>query len=229
METILQLFDVLRNLDQYLNHVAHDNLVLFYAAVFVIVFAETGLVITPFLPGDSLLFALGALAATVGSPLSMPLLLGLLVAAAVLGDAVNYSIGYRVGPAVFRAERSWLFNRRHLLRAQAFYEKYGSKTIILARFVPIVRTFAPFVAGVGKMEYRRFATYNVVGAVAWVMICTWAGYFFGAMPWVSRNFELVLVAIVVISVLPMAVEFALHRFRREKGEAAEVLTQREAA
>src|SRR4051794_40168321 len=163
METILQLFDVLRNLDQYLNHVAHDNLLLFYAAVFVIVFAETGLVVTPFLPGDSLLFALGALAATAGSPLSMPLLLGLLVAAAVLGDAVNYSVGYRVGPAVFRYERSWLFNRKHLLRAQAFYEKYGSKTIILARFVPIVRTFAPFVAGVGKMEYRRFAGYNVIG------------------------------------------------------------------
>jgi membrane-associated protein len=228
METILQLLDVLRNLDQYLNHVAHDNLVLFYAAVFVIVFAETGLVVTPFLPGDSLLFALGALAATVGSPLSLPLLLGLLVAAAVLGDAVNYSIGYRVGPAVFRAERSWLFNRRHLLRAQAFYEKYGSKTIILARFVPIVRTFAPFVAGVGKMEYRRFAIYNVIGGTAWVMICTWAGYFFGNMTWVRDNFELVLVAIVIISVLPMAVEFVLHTFRK-KGPPAEAVTPSEAA
>jgi membrane-associated protein len=228
METILQLLDVLRNLDQYLNHVAHDNLVLFYAAVFVIVFAETGLVVTPFLPGDSLLFALGALAATVGSPLSLPLLLGLLIAAAVLGDAVNYSIGYRVGPAVFRYERSWLFNRKHLLRAQAFYEKYGSKTIILARFVPIVRTFAPFVAGVGKMQYRRFFVYNVIGGAAWVLICTLAGYLFGNMTWVRDNFELVLVAIVVVSVMPMAVEYVLHTFRK-KEQTAEAVKAGEAA
>ena len=172
MDTILELYDALRHLPDYLNYVAGYNLFLFYAVVFVIVFAETGLVVTPFLPGDSLLFAVGALAATAGSPLSMPLLLGLLITAAVLGDAVNYAIGSRVGPAVFRYERSWLFNVKHLRRAQAFYEKYGSKTIILARFVPIVRTFAPFVAGIGKMEYRRFAIYNVVGAVAWVMICT---------------------------------------------------------
>jgi membrane-associated protein len=227
VEILLQLLDVLRNLDQYLNHVANENLVLFYVVVFAIIFAETGLVVTPFLPGDSLLFALGALAATVGSPLSLPLLLILLIVAAVLGDAVNYSIGYRVGPAVFRYERSWLLNRKHLLRAQAFYEKYGSKTIILARFVPIVRTFAPFVAGVGKMEYRRFGLYNVIGGAAWVLICTGAGYFFGNLRWVRDNFELVLIAIVVISVLPMALEFVLNTFRKK--EPTPAVTASEAA
>src|SRR5207248_4767199 len=128
------------------------------------------------------------------SPLSLVLIFGLLSVAAVLGDAINYAIGYRVGPAVFRAERSWLFNKKHLLRAQSFYEKYGSKTIILARFVPIVRTFAPFVAGIGKMRYSQFFLYNVVGAVAWVLLCVPAGYFFGGIGWVKDPFEAVMVA-----------------------------------
>jgi membrane-associated protein len=185
------------------------NLSVSYAVLFLVVFCETGLVVTPFLPGDSLLFAVGALAAGAASGLSMPLLLAVIIAAAVLGDAVNYAIGYRVGPRVFKYERSRLFNRKHLLRAQEFYEKYGNKTIILARFVPIVRTFAPFVAGIGKMRYHQFALYNVVGAVAWVLICLFSGYFFGAQRWVKDHFEMVLVAIVVISVLPMVVEFLL--------------------
>jgi membrane-associated protein len=133
----------------------------------------------------------------------------LLTAAAVLGDAVNYAIGYRVGPKMFVSEKSRLFNKQHLLRAQAFYEKYGNKTIILARFVPIVRTFAPFVAGIGKMDYRRFALYNIVGAVAWVLICTLSGFFFGQWPWVKSHFEAVAIAIVIISVLPMGVELLL--------------------
>lgn len=180
----------------------------FYMLLFAIIFCETGLVVTPFLPGDSLLFAVGALAAN-GSSLNMGALLGLLVAAAVLGDAINYAIGYRLGPKVFKYEQSRLFNKEHLLRAQAFYEKYGSKTIILARFVPIVRTFAPFVAGIGNMRYARFFLYNCVGAVAWVAICLWSGYFFGALPWVEKHFELVVLAIVVISVMPMVVEFIL--------------------
>src|SRR5262249_1188847 len=178
-----------------------------YVLLFVIVFCETGLVVTPFLPGDSLLFAVGAVAASGGSSISLPLLIGLLIAARVLGAAANYALGYWLGPKVFKYPDSWLLNKKHLQRAQAFYEKYGNKTIILARFVPIVRTFAPFVAGIGKMRYSQFALYNVVGAVAWVLICTWAGYFFGNIPWVSRNFELVIVAIVLISVLPMAVAF----------------------
>lgn len=185
----------------------------FYGLLFAIIFCETGLVVTPFLPGDSLLFAVGALAAG-ASPLSMSLLFGLLAAAAIVGDAVNYAIGYRLGPKVFKYEQSWFFNKKHLLRAQSFYEKYGSKTIILARFVPIVRTFAPFVAGIGKMRYPRFFLYNCVGAVAWVAICLWSGYLFGALPWVTAHFELVVLAIVFISVLPMVVEFVLAYRRR---------------
>ncbi len=180
----------------------------FYLLLFAIVFCETGLVVTPFLPGDSLLFAVGTLAVG-SSSLSLTILFVVLVAAAVIGDFVNYAIGYRLGPKVFKYEQSRFFNKNHLLRAQAFYEKYGSKTIILARFVPIVRTFAPFVAGIGKMRYPRFFLYNCVGAVAWVAICLGSGYIFGGMPWVSRHFELVVLAIVFISVLPMAVEFLL--------------------
>jgi membrane-associated protein len=193
----------------------------FYGLLFVVIFCETGLVVTPFLPGDSLLFAVGALAAAQGSALSMPGLLVLLIAAAVIGDAVNYGIGYRLGPKVFKYEKSRLFNKKHLLRAQEFYEKYGNKTIILARFVPIVRTFAPFVAGIGKMEYRRFLVYNVVGAVAWVAVCLFSGFFFGQIPWVHDNFEAVAVAIVIISVLPMAVEYVLAR-RRQVAAAKEL-------
>jgi membrane-associated protein len=202
-----------------------------YVVLFAIVFAETGLVVTPFLPGDSLLFAVGAVGARdIG--LNVPLVTVLLIVAAVLGDAANYWIGYRLGPAVFRAEdeewtptegtpsevtyetprkkrsmKSRLLNRKHLLKAQEFYEKYGGKTIILARFVPIVRTFAPFVAGVGKMNFFRFWVFNVVGAVAWVLICVTAGHFFGQLEFVKKRFELVIVAIVVISVLPMVFEF----------------------
>lgn len=181
----------------------------FYLLLFGIIFCETGLVVTPFLPGDSLLFAVGALAASGNSSLSLPLLFALLVVAAVIGDAVNYAIGYRLGPKVFKYEQSWFFNKKHLLRAQAFYEKYGSKTIILARFVPIVRTFAPFVAGIGKMRYARFFQYNCIGAVAWVAICLESGYLFGGLEWVTKHFELVVLAVVFISVLPMVVEFVL--------------------
>ncbi|MFO0880839.1 MAG: DedA family protein [Gemmataceae bacterium] len=215
MQLLLQLYDILKHLDQYLNDLAGWNLPVFYAVLFLIIFAETGLVVTPFLPGDSLLFALGAVSAMPGSPISLPLMLGLLIVAAILGDAVNYSIGYRLGPKVFRYEKSWFFNKDHLLRAQEFYEKYGNKTIILARFVPIVRTFAPFVAGIGKMEYRRFGLYNIVGGIAWVLLCTLAGVFFGELPWVKRNFEIVVVAIIFISILPMAFELLLE-WRRKK-------------
>ena len=220
METIQQLLLQIRHLDQHLNDLAGWNLPAFYAILFAVIFAETGLVVMPFLPGDSLLFALGAVAAMPGSPLSLPLLLGLLVVAAILGDAVNYGVGFRLGPKVFKYEQSWFFNKKHLLKAQSFYEKYGSKTIILARFVPIVRTFAPFVAGIGKMEYRRFATFNVVGGVAWVLSCVGAGYFFGGIEWIKQRFELVVIAIVVISVLPMAIEFFLE-WRKGRKEAKE--------
>ncbi len=226
MELIQLFLEWLRNLRPWLEQLAASNGLLCYGVIFAIVFAETGLVVTPFLPGDSLLFFLGALAARPDSTLSLPLLFGLLAVAAVVGDAVNYAIGYRLGPAVFRYEKSWFFNKAHLLRAQAFYEKYGSKTIILARFVPIVRTFAPFVAGIGKMEYRRFGFYNVLGALLWVGLCLVAGYFFGNIRWVDEHFELVIVAIVVISVLPMAIELGLHYLR---GKPEPVAAPNEAA
>lgn len=218
MEYISLILEYIRHLDQYLNDLAAWNLPAFYAILFAVIFAETGLVVTPFLPGDSLLFALGAVAAMSGSPLSVPLLLILLITAAILGDAVNYAIGYRLGPKVFKYEKSWLFNKKHLLKAQGFYEKYGSKTIILARFVPIVRTFAPFVAGIGKMNYSRFGLYNVVGGVLWVVLCLGAGYFFGGFNWVKEHFEAVVLAIVILSVLPMVIEFALE-YRKSKKPA----------
>ena len=192
-----------------------------YAVLFLIIFAETGLVILPFLPGDSLLFALGALGAR-GIGFNLPLISFLLIVAAIVGDAVNYWIGYRVGPKVFSRESSRLLNKKHLLRAQEFYEKHGGKTIILARFVPIVRTFAPFVAGIGKMNYFRFAMYNVVGAVAWVLICVGAGYALGSNTFVRKNFELVIVAIVIISVLPMVVEFIRAKRAAKAGGSAVV-------
>jgi membrane-associated protein len=191
-----------------------------YVVLFLIIFCETGLVVTPFLPGDSLLFALGALAAQAGSPLSLSLLIPLLIVASIVGDGVNYAIGYWLGPKVFKYDTSWLLNKKHLLRAQEFYERYGSKTIILARFVPIVRTFAPFVAGIGKMNYFRFALYNVVGGALWVLLCVLSGVFFGNLPWVEKNFELVLVAVVFISVLPMIIEFLL-RWRSQRARASE--------
>jgi membrane-associated protein len=178
-----------------------------YVLMFAIIFCETGLVILPFLPGDSLLFALGALGAIPGIPMNMWLMAGLLILAAILGDGVNYAIGRRLGPAVFRREDSRWLNRKHLEAAHAFYEKYGGKTIILARFVPIVRTFAPFVAGIGKMHYPHFAMFNIAGAILWVGAIMGAGRLFGGIPWVQRNFEAVIVAIIVISVLPAAFEF----------------------
>src|SRR5205814_3950028 len=187
-----------------------------YIVVFIIIFAETGLVVTPVLPGDSLLFALGAISANQGSPINLPLVTVLLIVAAVLGDAVNYWIGYRIGPKVFSRENSRLLNKKHLIRAQEFYEKYGGKTIILARFVPIVRTFAPFVAGIGKMGYAKFALYNIIGGVAWVLICVFAGLKFGQFQIVQKRFELVIVAIIVVSCIPMAVEYFLARRRAKR-------------
>jgi membrane-associated protein len=215
METIRYLINWLHQLvdPKSLNDLAGQLGPWFYVLLFLIVFCETGLVVTPFLPGDSLLFALGAITAAAAPRVSL-LLIVLLIAAAVLGDAVNYAIGYVLGPKVFKYESSWLLNKKHLLRAQEFYEKYGSKTIILARFVPIVRTFAPFVAGIGTMRYGRFFLYNVVGAVAWVLLCVLAGRFFGQIPWVQKNFEVVLVAVVLISVLPMVFELVLARRRQ---------------
>lgn len=182
-----------------------------YLGLFLVLFCETGLVVTPVLPGDSLLFAVGAVAVRPDTPLNLPLLMVLLMAAAILGDAVNYSIGYRLGPKVFKWEHGRFFNRHHLEKTQAFYDRYGGITIILARFVPFARTFAPFVAGIGQMQYRKFAIYNVVGAVAWVGLFLTAGALFGSHPIVQRNFKLVLVAIVVISLLPLLIGWLRNR------------------
>jgi membrane-associated protein len=176
--------------------------------------------VTPFLPGDSLLFALGAISADPGSPINLPLISILLIVAAILGDAVNYWAGHRIGPRVFTSESSRFLNKKHLLRAQEFYEKYGGKTIILARFVPIVRTFAPFVAGIGNMGYARFFLYNVVGAILWVVICVVAGYYFGQIPFVQKRFELVIIAIIIISIMPMVVEYLLARRRAKRARLA---------
>lgn len=184
-----------------------------YFVLFFIIFAETGLVALPFLPGDSLLFAVGAVAAHQDSSINLPLMAVLLIVAAITGDAVNYVIGYWVGPKVFASEKSWILNKKHLLEAQRFYEQYGGKTIIIARFVPIVRTFAPFVAGIGKMSYRRFAVFNVTGGVVWILSFLIAGWWFGGREVVQKNFKLVIVAIIVISVLPAVVEY----LRKRKG------------
>jgi len=211
MEWIHQGIDIFLHLDAHLNALAGSMGGGLYLLLFVIVFCETGLVITPFLPGDSLLFAVGALAALEASPINVPGVVLVLISAAVLGDALNYAIGSRVGPRVFTSETSRLLNREHLLRTQTFYEKYGGKTIILARFMPIVRTFAPFVAGIGSMSYMSFAAYNVIGGALWVTSFTLAGYFFGNVPVVKRNFHFVIVAIIVISVIPPVLEFLRAR------------------
>ncbi len=214
MEALRHLLDVFLHLDAHLNEWATDLGPWTYVLLFAIVFAETGLVVTPFLPGDSLLFAVGALAATEGSPIGVASVALLLIVAAVLGDAVNYSIGKYLGPKVFARESSRLLNKEHLVRTQHFYEKHGGKTIILARFIPIVRTFAPFVAGIGRMQYRRFALFNVTGAVVWVLAFVFAGYGFGNIPAVKRNFQYVILGIIVLSVLPIAIEW--WRARAEK-------------
>src|SRR6187431_1538471 len=202
MEFFSKLYDLLRHLGEdakWRAMIDHIGVVPMYVVLFAIIFAETGLVVTPFLPGDSLLFAIGAIGARKDIALDLWIVTPVLIAAAVIGDAVNYWVGYKLVPAVFKKDTGWLLNKKHLVEAQRFYEKYGAKTIILARFVPIVRTFAPFVAGIGKMSYSKFFLYNVVGAIAWVLSCTLAGYFFGQIEWVKKNFEVVVIAIILIS------------------------------
>jgi membrane-associated protein len=206
VEVLQTAIDVFLHLDQHLNAWAGDLGGWLYAVLFLVVFCETGLVVTPFLPGDSLLFAVGALASKPESPIDLTLVAILLCIAAILGDAVNYSIGYRLGPKVFSRDTR-LLNRNHLLRAQDFYERHGGKTIVLARFVPIIRTFAPFVAGIGKMRYPRFALYNVAGGVGWVLSFLIAGYFFAELPIVKERFHYVILAIIAISLVPIAVEW----------------------
>jgi membrane-associated protein len=208
MDWMTQAIDLFLHLDEHLTNVFAQYGVWTYALLFLIVFLETGVVVTPFLPGDSLLFAAGALSAS-GS-LNPVLLFVLLTIAAIIGDSVNYAIGRRIGPRVFRENVRWL-KREHLERTQRFYEKHGGKTIVLARFIPIVRTFAPFVAGVGTMSYSRFAFYNVVGGIAWTAIFGFGGFFFGNLPVVRDHFEFVILGIIAVSVLPVIWELAKKR------------------
>lgn len=209
MELLLRGIDILLHLDKYMDLMIQTMGIWSYVIIFLIIFCETGLVVTPILPGDSLLFAVGTFAAIGSFDITMVLML--LTIAAIAGDTVNYWIGNYLGPKVFHYEDSRFFKRKHLERTHQFYEKHGGKTIIIARFIPIIRTFAPFVAGIGSMTYRKFLSYNVVGGFFWIFSLTLAGYFFGNIPVVRENFSLVIVAIVLISVMPGVIEYLRHR------------------
>ena len=210
------VIDFILHIDRHLAELSLQYGVWIYVILFLIVFCETGLVVTPFLPGDSLLFAAGGIAAVGG--MNIHLMAALLIAAAVLGDAANFTIGKYFGARLFSNPDSKIFRQSHLAKTHAFYEKYGGKTIILARFVPIVRTFAPFVAGMGKMHYGHFLRYNIVGAIAWVVSLTYLGYAFGNVPFIKNNFGALVIGIVVFSVVPMAMEWM--RAKRNKNKAA---------
>ena len=214
MDLLLSAWDLLVHLDQHLAAVLQQYGAWIYLILFAIIFSETGFVVTPFLPGDSLLFVAGALAATGG--IDVHLLALLLVIAAVLGNTANYSIGYFIGPRVFQWEGSRFFNRKALDRAHAFYEKHGGVTIIITRFVPILRTFAPFVAGIARMTYLRFTVYNVAGGLAWVLSLLYAGYWFGNVPIVKQNLSAVILGVIVLSVMPLALEYLRYLLNRAK-------------
>jgi membrane-associated protein len=214
MDLLKQFLEFLLHAENHLVAFIQNYGALVYALLFLIVFCETGLVVTPFLPGDSLLFAVGAL--TAQGLMAWEIVVPILLAAAILGDTVNYAIGKWIGPKVFHYESSRIFKKEYLLRAHAFYEKYGGRAIILARFVPIVRTFAPFVAGVGSMTYMKFIVYNVTGAILWVGLFVGAGFFFGNLPFVRKNLTIVIIGIVVVSVLPIVWEFVKAHLEKPK-------------
>ena len=214
MPLLHQAFDLFMHLDRHLNDFASAHQVGVYVLLAVIVFCETGLVVWPFLPGDSLLFAVGALSAAANSPISLPLMIVLLCLAANCGDILNYTIGRTIGPKVFSRESSWLLNKKHLDDAQRFYDKHGRKTIILARFVPIIRTFAPFVAGIGQMPFARFIGFSIAGGVFWVITLSVAGYYFNQIEFVRTHFQLVVLAIVFISLIPAVIHALQSRAQR---------------
>lgn len=209
MEIINFFIDFILHLDQHLQTLTQNYGPWIYGILFLIIFCETGLIVTPFLPGDSLLFVAGTLA---GAGLMDPVLLSvILIVAAILGDSVNYAIGRKLGPAVFRNDQSRFFKREYLERTQHFYEKHGGKTIIIARFIPIIRTFAPFVAGIGAMSYARFFAYNAIGGIVWVSLFIWGGYFLGHLPWIKSNLTIVIISIIILSILPGVIEYIRHR------------------
>ena len=212
MEIIAQLVDLFLHLDHYLGVFLRDHGLWVYALLFIIIFAETGFVVMPFLPGDSLLFVAGTLAA--GHGLDVQWLIPLLIAASFGGDNTNYWIGHHLGPRVFRHNNSWLLNHKHLDRTRVFYDRHGGKTVLLARFLPIVRTFAPFVAGVGRMPYPRFLAFSFIGSLLWIGLFVLAGYYFGHVPVVKKNLTLVMLGIIVVSLLPGAIAWLRHRFGR---------------
>jgi membrane-associated protein len=209
VEFLSKLVDFILHLDKHLSSIIQSFGLWTYLILFFVIFLETGFVVTPFLPGDSLLFAAGTFAAA--KVLNVVWLFVILAAAAVIGDTANYWIGHFIGPKVFRQAKSRFFKKEYLERTHRFYEKYGAETIIIARFVPIVRTFAPFVAGIGRMSYWKFISYNIFGGVGWVAFFLFGGYFFGNIPFVKRNFSLVVLFIILISMVPAAVEFVRHR------------------
>ena len=209
MEYLASFIDIVLHLDKYLVVLVQQYGVWIYAILFAIIFSETGFVVTPFLPGDSLLFVAGAVAAVGG--MNIVILLALLVVAAASGNMLNYHIGRYIGPRVFKWENSLFFNTAALQKTEAFYEKHGGKTLVISRFLPLFRTFAPFVAGVGKMDYLRFCFFNLIGAGLWVISLLLAGYFFGNLPWVKQNLSFVIVGIVVVSLLPAFVGWLRHR------------------
>ena len=212
MEFLSKVIDFIIHLDTHLSDLIQTYGLWTYLILFVVIFCETGLVVTPFLPGDSLIFAAGTFAAR--GDLKVGWLFLVLAAAAVIGDTVNYWIGKIIGPKIFHKEKTRFFKKEYLDRTHEFYEKYGAETIIIARFVPIIRTFAPFVAGIGRMSYLKFISYNVIGGVGWVAIFTFGGYFFGNIPFVKNNFSIVIIAIILISLVPAVVEFLKHRKKR---------------
>jgi membrane-associated protein len=217
MDWIAKFLNVILHLNLYLREVAEAYGSWIYAVLFLIIFAETGLVVTPFLPGDALLFTIGTLTAQNG-PLNLPIILVLLTTAGILGHTTNYWIGNKVGEKLFSNPQSRIFNRKHLEQTHAFYERHGAKTIMISRFIPLIRTFAPFVAGMGSMSYRKFFAYNVIGALVWVFGVVLLGHFFGNIPYVQKNFSLVILAIVVVSMIPPALEITRGVLGRSKGK-----------
>lgn len=211
MDFIYLVIDFILHIDAHLAELVAEYGIWVYAILFLILFCETGLIVTPFLPGDSLLFVAGAIAALPTNDLNVHLMVAVMITAAIIGDAVNYTIGRLFGERLFSNPNSKIFRRSYLDKTHAFYERHGGKTIILARFVPIVRTFAPFVAGMGHMSYRRFAFYNVTGAFIWVLLFTYAGYLFGNLPVIQENLKLLIVGIIVLSIMPGVIEIIRHK------------------
>lgn len=216
MEFVNYLIDLFLHLDKHLTEIIQMYGALTYAILFLVIFAETGFVFTPFLPGDSLLFAAGALASLPGSPLNIHFIFVLLFIAAVLGDTANYWIGHFIGPKIFEKEKVKFLKKEHLDKTHQFFEKYGGKTIIIARFVPIVRTFAPFVAGIGRMTYMKFFSYNVIGGFLWTAALIYSGYYFGNIPFIKNNFSVAVIVIILISLLPGVYEYIKHKKESRK-------------